>query len=112
MDAGFTKCEKCGQPIYEKDLLARFNVCPHCEFHYPLPAPERIRLLTDAGSFEENDQGMTAQQTKTLIHWLEAGAPRGTGEDVLKTHAGEISFNAAGIVVAFCLIELGSPRPT
>ena len=55
MDAGFTKCEKCGQPIYEKDLLARFNVCPHCEFHYPLSAPERIRLLTDAGSFEERE---------------------------------------------------------
>ena len=59
-DTGFTKCERCGQPIYEKDLLARFNVCPHCEFHYPLPAPERIRLLTDAGSFEERDRGMAA----------------------------------------------------
>ena len=59
-DAGFTKCERCGQPIYEKDLLARFNVCPHCEFHFPLPAPERIRLLTDSGSFEERDRGMTA----------------------------------------------------
>ena len=60
MDAGFTKCERCGQPIYEKDLRTRFNVCPHCEFHYPLPAPERIRLLADAGSFEERDGGMTA----------------------------------------------------
>lgn len=40
------------------------------------------------GSFK-NDQGMTAQQTKTLIHWLEAGAPRGTGRDVLKEEAGE-----------------------
>ncbi|HEU4493476.1 MAG TPA: acetyl-CoA carboxylase, carboxyltransferase subunit beta [Rubrobacteraceae bacterium] len=59
-DAGFTKCERCGQPIYEKDLLARFNVCPHCEFHFPLPAPERIRLLTDSGSFEERDRDMTA----------------------------------------------------
>jgi len=59
-DAGFTKCERCGQPIYEKDLLARFNVCPHCEFHYPLPAPERIRLLTDSGSFKEHDAGMVA----------------------------------------------------
>jgi acetyl-CoA carboxylase carboxyl transferase subunit beta len=59
-DAGFTKCERCGQPIYEKDLLARFNVCPHCEFHFPLPAPERIRLLTDSGSFEERDRGMMA----------------------------------------------------
>ena len=53
MDSVFTKCDRCGQPIYEKDLRARFNVCPNCEFHYPLSAPERIRLLTDAGSFEQ-----------------------------------------------------------
>ena len=59
MDSVFTKCEKCGQPIYEKDLRARFNVCPNCEFHYPLSAPERIRLLTDAGSFEERDGGFS-----------------------------------------------------
>jgi acetyl-CoA carboxylase carboxyl transferase subunit beta len=58
MDAVFTKCERCGQPIYERDLAARFNVCPHCEFHYPLPAPQRVRLLTDRGSFEERDGGL------------------------------------------------------
>lgn len=56
----FTKCEACGEPIYEKDLRVRYNVCPHCEFHYPLSAPERIRLLTDSGTFEEWDRGMTA----------------------------------------------------
>ncbi len=56
----FTKCEGCGQPIYEKELKARFNVCPHCQFHYPLPAPERVRLLADEGSFSERDAGMTA----------------------------------------------------
>src|SRR5215210_7541094 len=60
MDSVFTKCEHCGQPIYEKDLRARFNVCPNCEFHYPLSAPERIRLLTDAGSFEERDGSIVA----------------------------------------------------
>src|SRR3712207_3390730 len=60
MDSVFTKCDRCGQPIYEKDLRARFNVCPNCEFHYPLSAPERIRLLTDAGSFEERDGGIFA----------------------------------------------------
>ncbi len=36
----------------------------------------------------QNDQGMTASQKKTLIHWIEGGAPRGTGEDFLKTKAG------------------------
>jgi hypothetical protein len=32
-----------------------------------------------------NDYGLSAEQTKTLIHWVEAGAPRGTGDDILKT---------------------------
>jgi peroxiredoxin len=40
------------------------------------------------GRFKD-DQAMTADQTKTLIHWLEAGAPRGVGPDVLKEQAGE-----------------------
>ena len=35
-------------------------MCPHCEFHYPLSAPERVRLLTDRGSFDERDGGMFA----------------------------------------------------
>jgi hypothetical protein len=40
------------------------------------------------GQFK-NDGALTAEQNKTLIHWLKAGAPRGTGEDVLKTQASE-----------------------
>ena len=39
------------------------------------------------GNFK-NDQALTAEQNKTLVHWLEAGAPRGTGPDVLKEQAG------------------------
>jgi hypothetical protein len=35
----------------------------------------------------KNDQGMSADQTKTMVHWLEAGAPRGDGPDVLKEKA-------------------------
>lgn len=58
-DGVFTKCDGCGEAIYEKDLRARFNVCPHCEHHYPLPATDRIRLLVDAGTFRERDYGLT-----------------------------------------------------
>lgn len=58
MDGVFTKCDGCGKPIYEKDLRARFNVCPHCEHHYPLPASDRIRLLVDAGTFRERDYSL------------------------------------------------------
>ena len=40
------------------------------------------------GNFK-NNHALSAEQNKTLIHWLQAGAPRGSGEDVLKTQAGE-----------------------
>jgi acetyl-CoA carboxylase carboxyl transferase subunit beta len=59
-DGLFRKCSSCGAAIYEKDLKARFGVCPNCEFHYPLPAPERVRLLVDRGSFAELDRDLVA----------------------------------------------------
>jgi peroxiredoxin len=34
------------------------------------------------GAFK-SDQGLTGEQRKTLIHWIEAGAPRGEGADPL-----------------------------
>jgi len=36
-----------------------------------------------------NDTSLTAAEAKTLVHWIQAGAPRGTGEDILKTQASE-----------------------
>jgi hypothetical protein len=35
----------------------------------------------------KNNQGLTDAETQTLIHWIEAGAPRGEGDDVLKINA-------------------------
>ncbi len=37
----------------------------------------------------KNDQSLNPQQLKTLVHWIEAGSPRGDGPDVLKEQAGE-----------------------
>src|SRR5262249_24059369 len=34
-----------------------------------------------------NDRSLTAEDTKTLVHWIEAGAPRGRGSDPLMTQA-------------------------
>ena len=40
------------------------------------------------GAFK-NDHGLSLDQNKTLIHWLRAGAPRGSGPDLLKETAGK-----------------------
>ena len=55
----WTKCESCGQLIYNKALEENLRVCPKCEFHFPLTAPQRIQLLLDAGTFEEWDADLT-----------------------------------------------------
>lgn len=49
------KCDSCGQIIYNQEWEERFRVCPKCNFHYRLSAEERIQLLIDNESFEEQD---------------------------------------------------------
>src|SRR6266699_3541594 len=47
------RCPQCKATIFRKEAEARFNVCPECEYHFYLPARERIRQLLDEESFEE-----------------------------------------------------------
>ena len=51
----WTKCDACGQLIYNKALDENLRVCPKCDFHFPLPAPQRLRLTLDEGTFKEWD---------------------------------------------------------
>ena len=56
----WTKCESCGQLIYNKALDENLRVCPKCEFHFPLSASQRLELTLDAGTFEEWDADLVA----------------------------------------------------
>ncbi len=47
------RCPKCKATIYRKEAEARLNVCPECEYHFYMPAGDRINQLLDEGSFEE-----------------------------------------------------------
>lgn len=57
------KCNGCEATIYRSAVAENGQVCPKCQYHYPLTADARIALLTDAGSFSEIDpdlQGVDA----------------------------------------------------
>lgn len=54
----WTKCEDCGELIYNKKLEDNFRVCPKCNFHFTLGAYDRIRLILDPDSFIEYDENM------------------------------------------------------
>jgi acetyl-CoA carboxylase carboxyl transferase subunit beta len=47
------RCPQCKATIFRKEAESRFNVCPECNYHFYLPARERIRQLLDEDSFEE-----------------------------------------------------------
>lgn len=52
----WTKCEECGEIIYNKTLEEDFKVCSKCDYHFLLSAPERISQLIDEGTFSEMDR--------------------------------------------------------
>lgn len=59
------KCESCGAMLFRKEFEQRNRVCQTCNYHFTLPARERVALTVDEGSFVE--------------HWDRLGA-----EDVLE----------------------------
>ena len=52
----WTKCEECGEIIYNKTLEEDFKVCSKCDYHFTLSAPERVAQLIDEGTFIEMDK--------------------------------------------------------
>ncbi len=47
------RCPQCKTSIPRKWAEEKLNVCPDCEYHFYLPAAERIAQLLDKDSFEE-----------------------------------------------------------
>lgn len=56
----WVKCNNCGEIIYKKEVERNLEVCPKCEYHFRISAPERMKIVFDAGSFEELDADMTS----------------------------------------------------
>jgi acetyl-CoA carboxylase carboxyl transferase subunit beta len=74
----WSKCEDCGELVYNKKLDENMKVCPKCNFHFSMTAPERIKLLIDEGTFKEMDADMEA------LDPLEFSGPKTYKEKVKK----------------------------
>src|SRR5437763_1756544 len=57
------KCPSCGELIHNLELQQNFRVCPRCDHHLSQTARERIEMLLDAGSFEEQDANLISVDT-------------------------------------------------
>ena len=52
------RCPGCEATIFRKEAEKRLGVCPECDYHWYVPARQRIEQLFDAGTFEEWDAGL------------------------------------------------------
>lgn len=50
--SGWLKCTHCNELIHANELEQNINCCPKCNYHYRLSADERLKNLSDEGTFE------------------------------------------------------------
>ena len=56
----WTKCEGCGEALFQTVLEENLWTCPNCGFHFRVPARTYLDILVDPGSFQERDAGLVA----------------------------------------------------
>jgi acetyl-CoA carboxylase carboxyl transferase subunit beta len=52
------RCPGCQQTIFRKEAEKQLGVCPECDYHWYVPAGERIKQVLDEGTFEEWDDDL------------------------------------------------------
>ena len=56
----WTKCEGCGEVLFNKNLEENLFVCPKCDYHFSLMASARIELIVDRDNFNVYDPDMAS----------------------------------------------------
>lgn len=49
----WTKCDGCGEALFQTVLDENLWTCPHCDHHFRVPARQYAQYLLDEGTFEE-----------------------------------------------------------
>src|SRR5258706_670286 len=56
----WTKCDGCGEALFQTVLEQNLWTCPNCGHHFRVPAKDYMGYLVDAGTFEERDAQLEA----------------------------------------------------
>ena len=56
----WTKCENCGEALFQTILEENLWTCPKCDHHFRVPALTYLTILVDDGTFDERDRSLVA----------------------------------------------------
>jgi len=54
----WVKCKNCQSLMYHKEVEKQLSVCPKCGFHFRIDIEERIKQISDEGTFVEKDSSL------------------------------------------------------
>ena len=78
------KCNKCGGAIIAEDVKKGYYICPKCGGYFRVHAYRRIEMVTDEGTFEEWDKGLTTAIGVCDGRFLMASMGQVVGEKVAR----------------------------
>ena len=67
-------CPSCGATIHELELVENLRVCPKCEHHFTMNAPDRVVLLVDADTFGVMDDDLISVNALGFKKYTERAA--------------------------------------
>ncbi len=56
----WVRCASCGTILFRRALENNLSVCPDCQHHFRISAPERVTQLADPDTFVEHDAEITS----------------------------------------------------
>jgi len=113
-DGLWTKCEECSEVLYNKALEENLKVCPKCNYHFVLTAKERISMLFDKDTFQEDDADLLSADPldfkgpKTYIDKLQQDQSATGLKDAVITGEGLLNNKKLMIAVTDSRFIMGS----
>lgn len=96
------KCPKCSHQVEYDRLKENLFVCYHCNYHFRISAPERLRLLADKGEYQEFSGGLSSMNPLDFPEYEErfAQAKDKSGlDEAVKTVVCKIRGREAVVIV-------------
>lgn len=106
-----TKCPKCKKIMYTKELDENLNVCFNCDHHISLSAYKRIEAISDEGTFNEFDKGMTSANPLDFpgyIEKIEKDQKKTDLNEAVVTGTAELDGIKYGVAVMDARFRMGS----
>mgnify|MGYP000950523684 CR=1 FL=1 len=105
-DGLWTKCPKCGEILFSKELEKNLKVCSKCSYHFKLGAVERLAIMVDEGSFVETDAGLVTINHLSFPDY-ESKLAKGCANSGLNDGMVSGTASIGGHSVVICVADFG-----